>query len=121
MSLTSVFIVLLSAFIHVRWNYLTKSSQSPKTFSLLKGTVLMGMAMGTVLTVPLRGVPIDVWMYVGASGAIHMLYILSLSSAYEVGDISYIYPIARSAPAFVPLAAFLALGEMFRFRVGLES
>ena len=117
-SLTSVFIVLLSAVIHVWWNYLTKSSQSPKAFSLLKGTILMGVAMGTVLTVPLRGVPIDVWVYVGASGAIHMLYILSLSSAYEVGDISYIYPIARSAPAFVPLAAFLTLGETVSLQGG---
>lgn len=118
MSLTSVFIVLLSAVIHVWWNYLTKSSQSPKAFSLLKGTVLMGVAVGTFLTVPLRGVPIDVWVYVGASGAIHMLYILSLSSAYEVGDISYIYPIARSAPAFVPLAAFLTLGETVSLQGG---
>ncbi|MCH7913282.1 MAG: hypothetical protein IH856_09645 [Deltaproteobacteria bacterium] len=55
MSLTSVFIVLLSAVIHVWWNYLTKSSQSPKAFSLLKGTILMGVAMGTVLTVLTRG------------------------------------------------------------------
>jgi len=54
-SLTSVFIVLLSAVIHVWWNYLTKSSQSPKTFSLLKGTVLMGVAVGTVVTVLTRG------------------------------------------------------------------
>ena len=41
-----------------------------------------------------------------------------LSSAYEVGDISYIYPIARSAPAFVPLAAFLTLGETVSLQGG---
>jgi drug/metabolite transporter (DMT)-like permease len=103
----------------VWWNYLTKSSQSPKNFSLLKGTVLMGVAVGAIVTVPMREVPIDVWAYVCASGVVHMLYILSLSSAYETGDISYVYPIARSAPAFVPLAAFVGLGETISLQGGI--
>jgi len=58
----------------------------------------------------------DVWTYIAFSGVIHAVYILSLSTAYETGDMAYVYPIARSAPAFVPIAAFLALGETISLR-----
>ena len=45
------------------------------------------------------------------SGIIHGVYILCLSRAYKTQDISYVYPIARSAPVFVPAFAWLLLGE----------
>lgn len=119
MSLTAVTLVLLSAAIHVGWNYLTKSSQSPKAFSLLKGTVMICITLAALTRIPLDAITAKLWFYVLASGAIHGIYILALSTAYETGDISYVYPIARSAPALVPIAAFLALGETISLRGGL--
>lgn len=111
MSIVSIFLILISATIHVLWNFLTKSSQNPRVFSLLKVTAIMGLAAATVMYFPLQEITREVWIYITISGMLHGFYLLSLSSAYEVGDISYVYPIARSAPAFVPLAAFLVLGE----------
>ena len=119
MSTVSIFFVLLSASIHVGWNFLTKSSRNPKIFSLQKVTVMMGFAALVVPWFPIQDIPVNVWIYIILSGIIHGLYIVSLSSAYEVGDISYVYPIARSAPAFVPLAAFLLLGEKISFQGGI--
>jgi drug/metabolite transporter (DMT)-like permease len=119
MSLTAVTLVLLSAAIHVGWNYLTKSSESPRAFSLLKGTVMVGITLAALSLIPLGSIPAELWIYVLASGAIHAMYILALSTAYETGDISYVYPIARSAPALVPIAAFLVLGETISLRGGL--
>jgi uncharacterized membrane protein len=119
MSLTAVALVLLSAAIHVGWNYLTKSSESPRAFSLLKGTVMVGITLAALTQIPLESLPAELWIYVLASGTIHAVYILALSTAYETGDISYVYPIARSAPALVPLAAFLVLGETISLRGGL--
>ncbi len=119
MSPRAVTLVLLSAAIHVGWNYLTKSSESPKAFSLLKGTVMVGITLAALTRIPLRAIPEELWIYVMASGAIHAVYIFALSTAYETGDISYVYPIARSAPALVPVAAFLVLGETISLRGGL--
>jgi uncharacterized membrane protein len=119
MSQTAVTLVLLSAAIHVGWNYLTKSSESPRAFSLLKGTVMVGITVVALTRIPLSSIPAELWIFVLASGAIHAVYILALSTAYETGDISYVYPIARSAPALVPLAAFLVLGETISLRGGL--
>ena len=68
---------------------------------------------------PLASIPVEIWLFVLASGAIHGFYILALSKAYETGDISYVYPIARSAPALMPVAAFLMIGEIISLRGGI--
>ena len=97
--------------IHVGWNTLLKSSDNPRTFALLKGTLLL---IGTVVAlpwIPLKTIPSSIWPFVLASGIIHTAYIFSLSSAYETGDISFVYPITRSSPALVPIAAHWLIGE----------
>jgi len=113
MTVVSILLVLLSAMLHVTWNYLTKSSNNPKLFSMYGGLTTVVLTIIFAFWVPLHLIPFWVWMAILVSGVIHSLYIFALSSAYETGDISYVYPIARSAPAFVPIAAFLLFGELF--------
>ena len=119
MSLTAILLVLLSALIHIGWNFLMKSSRSPRGFYLMKGTVLMGLGGVVLLSSPLSEVSREVWVCAIASGITHAVYGIALSSAYETGDISLVYPIARSAPAFVPVAAFLLLGERISLQGGI--
>ena len=45
------------------------------------------------------------------SGILHGVYIVCLSRAYKNADISYVYPIARSAPVFVPIFSWMMLDE----------
>jgi len=116
MSPISVILVILSAAIHVGWNVMTKSSTNPKIFSLLKGTYTIIATILLLPYLPLKAITLDVWQYILLSGVAHWLYILGLASAYETGDISFVYPIARSAPAFVPVAAYLTLGEIISLR-----
>lgn len=103
--------VLLSAGLHVAWNSLVKTSANPVIFLGLKGLFLMLVAALVVPLIGLSGLGTDAWLAIGASGILHALYALSLARAYERGDISFVYPIARSAPAFVPLVAWGVLGE----------
>jgi uncharacterized membrane protein len=67
--------------------------------------------------VSLDVLPGRVWVFVAFSGFVHALYIISISRAYVRGDLSYVYPIARSAPAFVPIASFIIFGE----RISLQG
>lgn len=116
MSLWAISLVLLSASIHVGWNYLTKSSSNPRVFSLIKGSYGI-LIFGLVAPfIPFASIPFNVWIYVILSGIIHAVYITALSSAYETGDISFVYPIARSAPAVVPIAAFFFLNETLSYQ-----
>ncbi|MDF1594137.1 MAG: EamA family transporter [Desulfobacterales bacterium] len=111
MSQMAIFLVLLSASIHVGWNFLTKTSPSPKTFTLLTGIFAIGFFLVAVPFISFNEIPPVVWLYIVLSGGIHTVYFIALSSAYETGDISFVYPIARSSPAFVAIAAFFMLGE----------
>lgn len=111
MSQIAILLVLLSASIHVGWNFLTKSSSSPKTFTLLTGIFAIGFFLVAAPFIPFGEITPAVWLYIALSGGIHTVYFIALSSAYEIGDISFVYPIARSSPAFVAIAAFFMLGE----------
>ena len=111
MSQMAIFLVLLSASIHVGWNFLTKSSSSPKSFTLLTGIFAIGFFLVAVPFIPFGEISPAVWLYIALSGGIHTVYFVALSTAYEIGDISFVYPIARSSPAFVAIAAFFLLKE----------
>ena len=111
MSAFATFLVLLSAVLHVTWNSLAKTSGSPVVFMGVKGGFLLLLACLLLPWMPLQGVPSAAWPFIVGSGLVHALYAVSLARAYELGDISFVYPIARSAPAFVPGFAWFLLGE----------
>jgi len=110
-------LVLASAFIHVFWNMLMKSSQDKLVFM---GWVFL---FSSLFYFPFFGanlhrlpIPLTGWALIWISGCIHVVYTIILAKAYEAGDLSLVYPLARSAPLFATLWAFLFLGE--RLTVG---
>ena len=110
MTLLTVVLVLLSAFLHALWNFFAKSSKSTQIFFFWIGIFTLCLSIAAfAIRMPI--IPSKVWVYVIASGLVHFGYWFSLSRAYMLGEISYVYPIARSAPAFVPLFALLFLNE----------
>ena len=111
MTIENISLVILSSILHSLWNILTQTSKNSQFFSGLKGVwiILMGL-------VALNWIGFSIWnqellFWAILSGVIHGVYILCLSRAYNTQDISYVYPIARSAPVFVPVFAWLLLGE----------
>ena len=111
MAASAVALVLLSAAIHVGWNLLVKSSADPRAFSAVKGLPFLVLTVLVVAAVPLDDLSPVVWGCIAASGIVHAVYVVGLSSAYVEGDLSLVYPITRSSPALVPLAAFFLLDE----------
>ncbi len=111
MSLFNIGLVVLSSFLHSVWNILTQTSKNSQYFSGLKGAsiiVMAGIAYAMFGMAPLNK---EIWVWGILSGVLHGVYILCLSRAYSTADISYVYPIARSAPVFVPVFAWLLLDE----------
>ena len=111
LSSDAIILILFSAVIHVGWNTLLKSSSEPRTFSLLKGSVLVLIALIAAPWIPFKQIPDSLWIFCLISGIVHTVYIIALSSAYTTGDISFVYPIVRSSPALVPVAAYFLIGE----------
>lgn len=110
---TALGLVLAAALLHATWNLVLKRSARKLTVSwlgLLPGALL---ASPGLLLVP-GGLAISRagWACILATGLLHALYFLFLSEAYERGDLSLVYPLARgSGPLLVALLAPLLLGE----------
>ena len=107
---TALALVLLAAVLHTAWNLLVKSSSRKDAFTW------WALLCGAVVFSPLlfRGgpIPATVWPYAIASALVEVLYYVMLGRAYDRGEFSRVYPIARgTAPAFLTVWAFLFLGE----------
>lgn len=111
MSLSSIGLILLSSLFHSLWNVLTQTSQNSNLLSGLKGIWIMLVGIVFLGLTGWQGFPQGIGLWIVFSGILHGLYILSLSKAYSNQDISYVYPIARSAPVFVPFFSWIFLGE----------
>ena len=110
MTIGIFFAVLGAAFLHASWNALIKTGTSKQSAMLIlaicQGFIGLGLALW-------RGWPVaDAWPWLLGSGVIHMFYQLFLSYAYEHGDLSRVYPIARgTAPMIVLVISALFLSD----------
>lgn len=110
MSATIFLAVMFAAFLHAGWNALVKTGgdKFQAMFILSTSQGAIGMLMALVLPMP-QG---QVWLWLLASGLVHSLYKFFLTSAYEHGDLSRVYPIARGlAPMLVALAGVFFLSD----------
>ena len=110
MTLTIFLAVMAAAFLHATWNALVKTGQNKQTAMAI--LTVMQSVMGMII-VCFRPFPAsDVWPWLMASGLIHMFYQLFLAYAYEQGDLSRVYPIARgAAPMVVLVFSLIALSD----------
>jgi len=111
LSPTNIGLILLSSLFHALWNVQTQTSRNSRYFSGLKGLWIIAMGIIGISALDYKLEHPDLLLWAAVSGVLHGVYILCLSKAYSNQDISYVYPIARSAPAFVPVLAFFLLGE----------
>ncbi|MCX7643691.1 MAG: EamA family transporter [Rhodobacteraceae bacterium] len=97
--------VLVAALLHAGWNAVIKLGVSKQTsmFVLSTGNAAMGAAVAAFF--PLPGA--EVWPWLFASGLMHTAYQLFLAYAYEQGDLSRVYPLARGAAPMIVLGVSL--------------
>ena len=104
-------IVLASALMHALWNAYAKDSESPIVFLGLVHVVTTVAGIPLLWFLDFGEIPRAVWVLLLATGMVHSGYMSWLSLAYERGEMSVVYPIARSTPAFVPLIAIPLMGD----------
>lgn len=106
-----VAIILSAALLHAVWNTIIKTA-ADRTTTL--GLVAFGHVLPGAVMVALMPLPsAESFIFIGLSTVVHFGYFYLLGRAYEHGDLSVVYPIARgSVPALVSLWAWLLLGEV---------
>ena len=110
MSLTALGLLLAAAMMHTTWNLLVKRAKEKQVFiwcSLIVGIIIFSPLL---LTSPL--LLVTTWPYLISSALVEAIYYITLIRAYENGDFSLVYPMARgAAPAFLLIWATFFLGE----------
>ena len=102
--------VLAAALMHAGWNAVVKVGLDRFSSVLLLSLVQSGLALALLPFFPLPAAPS--WPWLAASALLHTGYKLFLIRAYEHGDLSQVYPLARgTAPLIVALVGATLLGE----------
>jgi len=106
-------LVLLSAFAHAGWNFLTKRSVAPLVFTWWMALAVNAALLPLAVALFLREPPSSTgWALLGTSWLVHLAYFLALARGYTVGDLSVVYPVARgTGVAFIPVLGIVFLDE----------
>ena len=107
--------VLFAALMHASWNAVIRGGGDRFQGMLLLTVTqaLMGVLMALFVPLPTGAV----WLWVLGSGALHTAYKLFLAAAYQHGDLSRVYPIARgAAPMMVVVVGFFLLPDTVAFK-----
>src|SRR5437764_11535081 len=107
---TALVLLLIAAILHAGWNFFVKRAHEKQVFTW------WGLVIGSLCFIPLLIVshpfPVFIWPYVICSALVEGAYYIVLTRAYDNGDFSLVYPMARgTAPAFLLIWAVLFLGE----------
>lgn len=107
---TLVFLaVMAAALLHAAWNALVKGSEDP--YLGMTALLLGNMPVAALALVWAPAPDAASWPYIGAATLIHVVYQLSLTLSYRVGELTQVYPIARgSAPIVVAVVSVVFLG-----------
>jgi drug/metabolite transporter (DMT)-like permease len=108
--LSAVALALGAAFLHAGWNVLLAGSRDTRASTA--GLLIWGVVLLCVPAIVTGGVSSDAVPYIAASAVFELCYFVLLARAYDGGEVSVVYPVARgSAPVVVLVFSVLALRE----------
>jgi uncharacterized membrane protein len=102
-------LALSSAFVHALWNLLlarARDSEAATAAALIVGTLAFAPVAALTWDIDSGALP-----YLAASATLEIAYFALLAAAYERGELSLVYPVARgSAPVLVAIFSVVLLG-----------
>jgi len=108
--LSAVALALGAAFLHAGWNVLLAGSRDTRASTA--GLLVWGVALLAIPALVTGGVSSSALPYIAASAVLELAYFVLLARAYDGGEVSVVYPIARgSAPVVVLVFSAIALKE----------
>lgn len=115
MSILAFLLIIISAFIHATWNYLSKRAGGGVPFVWLfmaiSSVAYAPLAIGIILYQKPQFSWID-WLLIIGSMLVHLLYFVALQKGYKIGEFSVVYPVARgTGPMISSFAAVFVFSE----------
>jgi drug/metabolite transporter (DMT)-like permease len=106
-------LVLSAAVIHATWNAMAKGARDPMAMLWWAGVLSsLVLAPPSLYVLARDGFSPRALPFVAATVILHSMYFLSLGKAYQTGDFSVVYPMARGmGVALVPMGAYYFFDE----------
>jgi drug/metabolite transporter (DMT)-like permease len=108
-------LMVASAFAHAGWNYLAKRVRATPAFlwaCTIVSLFLYAPAAVAVLVLPHARLGPAAVLFTAGSAVLHLGYSVLLLRGYRVGDLSLVYPLARSTgPLLATIAGMLVFAE----------
>lgn len=112
MSTIPFILVIISTFTHAYWNYLVKRSENKHIFTALsKLSEIVIFAIPAFYFLSFINFEQGFVFFVVIASFFTFLNYFFLASAYKHGDLSILYPVSRSSILFLPILAFIFIGE----------
>ena len=105
--LAATLLALAAAVLHAGWNLAIK--QRGDRFIALWGQFFVAGWMCAVALAAFGGLAAEAWPWVALSGSVHLPYCWFLARAYDHGDFSLVYPVARGGGALLAAIGGIAL------------
>ena len=113
--LTATLLALAAAVLHAAWNLAVKQTSHDR-FIALWAQFAFGGAFALIGLVATGGMAANGWIWAVLSGSVHLPYLLLLARAYDHGDFSQVYPIARGGGALLAaIGGIVLLGDPAKF------
>ncbi len=115
MNQTAAFLMLLSGALHAMVNAVLKSGgDKMSSRALIDGSSAL-LVLPLAFIAPL---PSHAWHWLAASTATHLVYLICLVKAFEMADMSAVYPVMRgSAPVIAAAVSVLGFAEPISWAV----
>ena len=109
--LTATVLALAAAVLHAAWNLSVKQGGGDRLIALW-GQFTIAAVICLVIIVAVGGFPSHGWYWAALSGLIHLPYCWFLARAYDHGDFSLVYPMARGGGALLAaIGGVVLLGD----------
>lgn len=118
MEFVSYILVLVSAFTHAYWNFILKREKGGQVFiGLSKIAEIIIFILPFIYFINRDEIAVlNYWVFYAVGAVLVLLNYIFLGQAYKRGDLSLVYPISRAGSLiFLPILAYLAIGERINF------
>ena len=115
MNLHAFILVICAGLIHAIWNVVAKQTGGDSRFACFTNLIMMVVWAPAGIYMGWDVVPAwhwKEWVLIALSGAVHVLYFVTLLRGYRQSDLTVVYPVARgSGPLISSIAACFILEE----------
>lgn len=120
MPLSVFFVVTLSSLFQAWWNFHLKKTEADKASFLMVGWFLFGI-VATPISLFFMETPFSNswWPFILSTGLAQGLYLLALTKAYTVADISLVFPVARGLSVALTAVVIAGMGTSTLSRTGM--